>query len=133
MNSTLSLNTTLKMAVLALLLVASLFFIPGQAAGLGHGSRLMQLADIEGSAGFVARIESPDMLLARLAVEGTGISTSVAVDTAVVGINIWALLLVLALSLGLVWILFSWQRLFTVGEKDVERLMNRCEIVGQGC
>jgi hypothetical protein len=154
MNSTLSLNTTIKIAALALLLVAtSLLFIPGQAAGLGHGSRLMQLADLEDSAGSisnigspdrllaslaterasvlpVARIESPDMLIARQAVET---SSPAAVETAVVGINIWAVLLILILSASLIWLLFSWQRLFAVREKDVERLISRCELVGQSC
>lgn len=31
------------------------------------------------------------------------------------------------------WIVSSFKRHFTVSGKDVERLMNRCEVIGQDC
>lgn len=31
------------------------------------------------------------------------------------------------------WIVSSFNRLFTVSGKDVERLVNRCEVIGQDC
>jgi len=31
------------------------------------------------------------------------------------------------------WIVSSFNRLFNVSGKDVERLMNRCELIGQDC
>lgn len=157
MYKTLSLHNTLKISAVLLLLAVLLLMFPGQAAGLGHDARLVEISGVtDESAGFAARVESPDMILARLAGEGavasavarvespdmfiaryaaeqTGTAAPTAVGPAVTGISYWALILILTLSIILALVLLSWERLFKLRQADVDRVTSRCTLIGEGC
>ena len=68
MNSSLLLNNKLRKALLVLLIVV-LLLLPGQVFGLGHES-LLPVITSEGEPFVTARVESPDMVLARFEAEG---------------------------------------------------------------
>jgi len=149
-------NNTLRRTAVALMMLA-LLLLPLQAEAIGHESRLvLPGTESEGSAVILGRIESPDMVLAKTAAEGsatssftrvespdmlmarvvsegTGVITPPFVDTAVFGVNVWAIVALLALAIGLAGILVLWEGLFPLKERDVERVTNRCALAGEGC
>lgn len=157
MYNTLSLQNMVKFIAVLLVLVVLLLVFPGQAAGLGHETRLVEISGVtDESAGFVQRVESPDMYLARLAGEGgfvyavakvespdmllarfaaeqTGVTAPAAGDPAVTGFNYWALVLILALSAILAIGLLSLERLFKLREADVENVTRRCTLISERC
>jgi len=157
MYNTISLHNILKVSAVLLMLVALLLVFPGQAAGLGHETRLVEVSGVtDESAGFVqrvespdmylarlagesgvvsavARVESPDMLLARFEAEQTGVAAPTADDPAVTGFNYWALVLILALSTILAMVLLSWERLFKLRDSDAENVTRRCTLISENC
>jgi hypothetical protein len=156
MNSNLLMNNTFRRTAVALMMLV-LLLLPLQAEAIGHESRLVlsgieseESAAISGriespdmvlartsaessAASSLARVESPDMLMARVAAEGVGAVTPPFVDTAVSGVNVWALVVLLVLAIGLAGILVLWEGMFPIKERDVERVTNRCALVGEGC
>ena len=154
MDVTLSIKNRALTTAIAVLMIATLLLIPLQAAGLSHGSRLMEIREAEEISGLgAARIESPDMHLARISAESQSVvrllrvespdmvlarvtpaetSAAAPVNT-MFGVNIWAAALVLVLGLALVVALFSWERIFPVKENDVKRVTSRCTLVSESC
>lgn len=157
MFNTLSLFNVSKVTTVLLLLVVLLLVFPGQAAGLGHDARLQEVSGLNGESAVIsARVESPDMVLARLASEGvlstpvtrvespdmflarraieqTGTAAPTAVGPEATGNNYLALILILAASVILSIAVMSWGRLFKQSEADLERIKSRCTLVSESC
>jgi len=134
MFNTLSLFNASKVTTVLLLLVVLLLVFPGQAAGLGHDARLQEVSGLnDESAVFSARVESPDMFLARRAIEQTGTAAPTAVGPETAGNNYLALILILVASVILSIAVMSWDKLFKQSEADFERVTTRCTLISESC
>ena len=125
----------IRVAVVLIILVFLLS--PLQTQAIGHDARLvLPNSESEVGAVTVGRIESPDMLMARTAAEGTGAAftpTTPTVDTGVPGINGWSIAIYLAIIIALLSVLVLWDKLFPVKEEKTSRVTNRCTLISEGC
>ena len=157
MYNTLSLISASKVTAVLMVLVILLLFFPGQAAGLEHGARLQEVTGLNGESAVspsrvespdmvlarlasegvvlfpVARVESPDMFLARLAIEQTGAAAPTPIGPEVAGINLLAIILILAAIVILAIAVMFWDRLFKLNEAYMKRIANSCTLASQNC